>query len=99
MDGICGLSNWQWVFILEGILTIAVGIAAFFLILDFPEDATWLTGEEQRFIVARAGGHELSEVITSRDLLVFFKKLRNVLGGIMYLSKCFTCHQDAYNGS
>ena len=88
MDGICGLSNWQWVFILEGILTIAIGIAAFFLILDFPEDATWLTDEEKRFIIARAGGHEKSQVITSHDLLVFFKKFRNVLGGVMYLSKC-----------
>ncbi|KAF4620182.1 hypothetical protein G7Y89_g14639 [Cudoniella acicularis] len=53
-DGIRGIHNWQWMFILEGIATVLVGMAAFFLVSDFPEDAAWLTAEERTFVIARA---------------------------------------------
>ena len=91
MNGIRGINNWQWIFILEGILTILIGIAAYFLVSDFPDDAKWLTEEERKFIIARAGGNEVSRPIRGRDLLLFFKDLKNILGGIMYLSKFDVC--------
>lgn len=87
MDGIRGLANWQWVFILEGIFTCLVAIAAFFLVSDFPEDAKWLTEEERAFVIERAGGNEAAQPITSHDLVVFFKDPKNLLGGVMYLGK------------
>jgi MFS family permease len=107
MEGVRGLHNWQWIFILEGILTILIGIAAFFLVSDFPEDAGWLTEEERKFVIARAGGDDAPQHITSRHIVVFFKDIKNLLGGIMYLcefhttflkhsatdrSSCSTCH-------
>ena len=53
MDGTGGLSGWRWIFILEGILTVVVGIASFFLLYDFPETATFLTPEEREWVVYR----------------------------------------------
>ncbi|KAI9877633.1 MAG: hypothetical protein M1830_003248 [Pleopsidium flavum] len=96
MDGICGLSNWQWVFILEGIMTILISIAAFFLVSDFPEEAKWLTEEERRFVIARAGGNAKSQPITSRDVVAFFQDFKNIFGGIMYLTLVIPVYSFAY---
>jgi MFS family permease len=53
MDGVGGLAGWRWIFILEGILTVLVAIAAYFTLFDFPETATFLTEEERAFAVYR----------------------------------------------
>jgi len=53
MDGIGNLEGWRWIFILEGILTVIVAIAAYFTLYDFPETAGFLTEEERAFVVYR----------------------------------------------
>ena len=53
MDGVAGLQGWRWIFILEGIATVLVAIAAFFVLQDFPETAKFLTNEERAFVVHR----------------------------------------------
>lgn len=53
MDGAAGLEGWRWIFILEGIVTVLVAVAAFFLMHDFPETAKFLTEEERAFVVHR----------------------------------------------
>ncbi|KAH8601958.1 major facilitator superfamily domain-containing protein [Bisporella sp. PMI_857] len=47
------LSGWQWMFIVEGIVTIVIGIGIVFLLPDFPPQAKWLTEDEKAFIQAR----------------------------------------------
>lgn len=47
MDGIGGLHGWQWIFCLEGILTVIVAICSFFFMHDYPETATFLTTSER----------------------------------------------------
>ncbi|KAL2843345.1 major facilitator superfamily domain-containing protein [Aspergillus pseudoustus] len=66
MDGVAGLEGWRWIFILEGILTVCVSIAAFFVISDYPATASFLTEEERAWVIARlraqyAGNVEVSE--------------------------------------
>lgn len=53
MDGVGGLEGWRWIFILEGIVTVLVAFAAFFLLYDFPETAGFLTEEERQFVIHR----------------------------------------------
>ncbi|KAH8681910.1 MFS nicotinic acid transporter Tna1 [Xylariales sp. PMI_506] len=53
MDGVGGLAGWRWIFILEGMVTVLVAVASFFLLYDFPETATFLTEEERAFVVFR----------------------------------------------
>lgn len=85
MDGIRGLANWRWIFILEGTATILIGIASFFLLTDFPEEATWLTREEKDFIFEKTNGGETHTMpITLKDVVIFFKDVKNILGAIMY---------------
>lgn len=55
-----GLSGWRWIFILQGVLTVAVGLIGWYFIVDFPELAAkkgmgkkFLTEKEAAFVVAR----------------------------------------------
>ncbi|KAK4218359.1 high-affinity nicotinic acid transporter [Rhypophila decipiens] len=57
MAGIAGLNGWQWIFIIEGLLTILIAVAGYWLLVDFPDSkrATWaFLGEHDRqWICAR----------------------------------------------
>jgi len=53
MDGISGLHGWQWIFILEGIATVMIGIASFWMVHDFPDDAKFLTAVERARVLRR----------------------------------------------
>lgn len=53
MDGVGDLAGWRWIFILEGIVTVLVAFASFWLLHDFPETANFLTEEERAFVVYR----------------------------------------------
>lgn len=46
MDGIGGLEGWRWIFILEGLATIVVGMACYFFIYNSPKTSKFLTKEE-----------------------------------------------------
>jgi MFS family permease len=48
-----GLSAWQWVFLIEGVLTVAISFVILFFLPNFPENPTWLTEEEKAFLLAR----------------------------------------------
>lgn len=51
MSGTDGKLGWSWIFILEGCATIAVGLLAFLVMVDFPPDAKFLTPEEKSYVI------------------------------------------------
>jgi MFS transporter, ACS family, tartrate transporter len=53
LDQIAGLSGWQWMFIIEGLPTVILGILALWLIADSPTAATWLTPAEKTAVQAQ----------------------------------------------
>jgi MFS family permease len=88
MEGLRGLAAWRWIFILEGIATILIGCIAFFLVTDFPQEATWLTEDEKKFVLSKTNSYETEKfALTSSDLVSFFRDIRNYLGAIMYFCK------------
>jgi len=56
MDGVLGLGGWQWIFILEALPTIVLGIIAFVALSDRPNDAAWLTAEQKTWLNAKLEG-------------------------------------------
>ncbi|CAZ81861.1 unnamed protein product [Tuber melanosporum] len=53
MDGLGGQEGWRWILIIEGLLTVGVAICAFFIVLDTPDRAKFLTKEEKEFLLRR----------------------------------------------
>ena len=50
MDGLCGLQGWQWLFMLEGIPAIILGVVVFFLLPSTPQTASWLTDADRELL-------------------------------------------------
>jgi MFS family permease len=73
-----GAAGWRWLFILEGMPAIVVGIVAFFYLTDWPGEAAWLAPEQRQWIAQKlseekpAGGQAISirEALRSRTILL-----------------------------
>lgn len=53
-----GLSGWQWLFLLEAIPTVMLGIVAYFYLTDHPSQAKWLSQEEKALLVREISQHQ-----------------------------------------
>jgi MFS transporter, ACS family, tartrate transporter len=51
MDGIWGLSGWQWLFIMVSLPCVLMGLLVLKLLADRPQDAAWLTASERKALV------------------------------------------------
>jgi ACS family tartrate transporter-like MFS transporter len=50
LDGWLGLHGWQWLFVLEGLPAIVLGLFSLRLLTDRPEDADWLPADERTWL-------------------------------------------------
>jgi ACS family tartrate transporter-like MFS transporter len=55
LNGVYGLKGWQWLFLLEGLPAIALGVSVVFYLNDRPEVARWLAPAERDWLVATLG--------------------------------------------
>jgi len=53
MDGVGGLSGWQWLFLIEGLPSAVFGAVTWFYLPNFPWDSKWLTEEEREMATER----------------------------------------------
>jgi len=60
LDGIWGLTGWQWLFIVEAVPTVVVGVMLLWWLPDKPADVDWLTDEQKGWLERRLA-HEDSE--------------------------------------
>lgn len=52
-DGALSLHGWQWMFILEGVPTMVLGLVFLALLTDRPADASWLSAEQRAWLQER----------------------------------------------
>jgi ACS family tartrate transporter-like MFS transporter len=57
-DGARGLAGWQWLFLIEGIPSVLLGIATWWYLTDRPEQARWLAPEERSWLAERMAQEE-----------------------------------------
>jgi sugar phosphate permease len=73
LNGVFGLRGIQWMFMVEGLIAVVVGIWAYFYLTDRPEHATWLPDDEREALVetidaedtAKAEGHGPQRVLAA----------------------------------
>jgi MFS transporter, ACS family, tartrate transporter len=53
MHGTLGFAGWQWLFLVEGLPVVLVGISVLWLLPDRPDDAAWLTDDDRRIVRER----------------------------------------------
>lgn len=53
MGGVGGKPGWAWIFILEGLATIVVGIASYWMVQDFPDEAKFLSTDDRNRVLRR----------------------------------------------
>jgi len=56
MNGLGGLKGWQWLFILEGVPTMLLGIVCLFFLTDRPSQARWLSEAQRTWLNQRIEG-------------------------------------------
>lgn len=78
MNGIGGKGGWAWIFIIEGLATVIIGVIAFWIVPNFPEDATFLTESERRQVIHRlAVDHQTSAEPEKFRFAYFWQVLRD----------------------
>ncbi|KAI8987682.1 major facilitator superfamily domain-containing protein [Mycotypha africana] len=53
LNGAGGLASWQWLFIIEGLMSVAVGVVGYWLLPNYPHNTSWIKGEEKECAIAR----------------------------------------------
>jgi ACS family tartrate transporter-like MFS transporter len=81
LDGVAGLRGWQWLFLIEAIPAILMGIIIFKLLPDSPASVGWLAPDERHWLTSALNGdaagnpntqHEsLWRAISDRRVLLF----------------------------
>ncbi len=49
-EGVGGWHGWQWLFVIEGIPTVLIGVLVYFLLADKPAQAKWLSSREKEIV-------------------------------------------------
>jgi ACS family tartrate transporter-like MFS transporter len=73
-----GFAGWRWLFVLEGIPAILLGVVSFFLLTDWPHEATWLSPSQRDWIQqtlqeeapANSSKTSIWQALTSRTILM-----------------------------
>jgi ACS family tartrate transporter-like MFS transporter len=85
MHGVLGLAGWHWLFVIEGLPAIVLGIAALKVLTDKPAEARWLSEDERQALTATlAAEAEATKVVGYADLGAALTRPRVLALGVLY---------------
>ena len=93
------LTGWRWLFILEGVPAIVLGITTIFYLTDWPSQARWLPDDERDWLISelqselqakkKIRDHTIMQAMCDRRVLLFtaafFLALSGALGNIYWI--------------
>jgi len=93
------LAGWRWLFVLEGLPAIVLGIVTLFYLTDWPTQARWLPEEERDWLVnelqaelaakKKIRNYTISEIFAERRILMlvlgYFLAMTGYLGNVYWL--------------
>ena len=104
LDGRLGLRGWQWLFLLEGLPAVLLGLFALRVLTDRPRDAIWLPADEGEWLTRTLDGERARRAATGHTsirqslssgrvwllCLVYFLNTVNTYGIFLWLPKMLT---------
>ena len=85
LEGVLGLHGWQWMFIVEAVPAVILGVVVLFYLTDRPEKATWLSDDQRTWLVAEMNEeHARKQVHAKRGLLAGMTDLRVLALALIY---------------
>ncbi|MGA9584309.1 MAG: MFS transporter [Terracidiphilus sp.] len=79
LNNVAGMRGWQWLFLLEGMPAVILGIAAWFLLADGPWSAGWISSAEREQIIGDLHQDEIQQpdsgkqsLHVARDCIIYF---------------------------
>ncbi|MBO9538593.1 MFS transporter [Herbaspirillum sp.] len=84
--GWAGLAGWQWMFILEGLPAVIMGVVTLFYLVDRPEQGKWLDAEERRWLTATLAAEQESNASHAQhDFAAIFRDPRMWILTLIYM--------------
>ena len=90
MDGFLGLAGWQWLFIIEALPALIVGLAVWARWPEGPSDVAWLNSEEKQAVIAQLAAE--NDDVSQRPLSIgsIGKAMKSPLVWLLGLTGMFT---------
>jgi MFS transporter, ACS family, tartrate transporter len=73
-----GITGWKWMFLLEGLPAVVLGLVTLFFLTDRPRDAKWLTPDERDWLTAQLEAEANAKKIAGDISVWQALRLRNV---------------------
>jgi sugar phosphate permease len=95
LNGVFNLRGIQWMFMVEGLLAVAVGVWSFFYLTDKPRDAAWLPADQRNALAETVEAEDTAKAEGEGP-----KKVLAALGNwrVWYFSLIYFCIQVAVYG-
>ncbi len=68
LDGVLGFHGWQWMFVLEALPAVILGVISFFFLADGPASARWLSDPQRQWLASRLADENASPKATAKHL-------------------------------
>lgn len=89
MAGVGGKTGWAWIFILEGLATVVVGVISIWMVHDFPDDATFLSDADRVRVIRRLKNDQQSSAEHEEFKMEYFwasvKDWKTWLSAVIYM--------------
>ena len=76
-EGFLGLHGWQWMFVMEAVPAVLLGLFALWWLTDRPEKARWLSADERTWLVARLAADRQALAARQVEQLSFWRLVTN----------------------
>jgi nitrate/nitrite transporter NarK len=89
MDGVGGKAGWAWIFILEGLATVLIGLVSYWFVHDFPDDAKFLSEPDRLRVIRRLKADNQSSAEHEEFKMAYFwasvKDIKTWMFAIIYM--------------
>ncbi|PYH76906.1 MFS transporter [Aspergillus uvarum CBS 121591] len=90
MDGVGGKQGWAWIFILEGLATVVIGVLSYWLVYDFPDRAAFLSEDERKRVLQRLAADKQASGLREHEFKTAYiwasvKDSKTWFGSVIYM--------------